>query len=257
MSWASRRRFIILSIIVSVVVTIVALLSVTIFYKAPSCSDGIQNEGETGIDCGGSSCSYLCTTQEHTPTVLFTKVLRSGNNRVDIIASVDNVNVGAAATNVPYTVTLYGAGQIFVQKIKGNMELPSAATVPVFISNIIVGNQKTVRAFLTIDSSAIRWFSSTANSRVLPVVSNTIIRGTDNTPRIDATLTNSSVKVLRNVLAIIIVKDAQGEVIAASRTVVPTIPAQGKATATFTWNTAFSQIPASIEVQPIIPLPSR
>jgi hypothetical protein len=60
---------------------------------------------------------------------------------------------------------------------------------------------------------------------------------------------------LSNVRVIVMVRDAQGTVIAASQTIVPLIPAQGQATAIFTWNTAFSGVPASAQVGPVIPLP--
>ncbi len=43
---------------------------VVIFVSAPTCDDGVQNEGETQVDCGGpyctgqSSCAigFICTT---------------------------------------------------------------------------------------------------------------------------------------------------------------------------------------------------
>ncbi len=28
-----------------------------IFVSAPTCSDGVQNEGETQVDCGGTYCT--------------------------------------------------------------------------------------------------------------------------------------------------------------------------------------------------------
>ena len=254
MSWASRRRFIILSLIGAVAAAFFIILSISVFYKAPSCSDGVQNQGEAGVDCGGP-CPYLCTADEHAPTVLFTKAIPSGTGRTDIIASVENVNAGAAAKHVPYMVTLYGVGQVFIQRVAGTLDLPPATTVPVFIPGVASGSQKVVSAFLTIDPSIPRWFAMASDPRVLPVVSNTTLGGSAASPRIDAVLTNSSTSVLADVPAIVLVHSAGGEVIAASQTLVPSIPAQGQATATFTWNGAFSGVPAAIEVIPVIPLP--
>jgi hypothetical protein len=68
-------------------------------------------------------------------------------------------------------------------------------------------------------------------------------------------LGNESVIALTNVPVIVLVHDDQGQVIAASKTVVPNIPAQGQATATFTWNSAFPSVPAKIDVFPVIALP--
>jgi hypothetical protein len=91
--------------------------------------------------------------------------------------------------------------------------------------------------------------------RIVPVVVNTMQTGTRNSPRIESVLTNPSATALSNVQVVVLVYDAQENLIAASKTVMSSIPAQGQATAIFTWNSAFVGVPASINVVPIIPLP--
>lgn len=254
MSWAARRRLFILLIIGAVVVAFLATLFIATFYDAPSCTDGTQNQGETGIDCGGS-CAYLCTAELQPPTVLFTKAISNGAERTDVVASVENKNALAAAKNVPYTVRLYSKDKFLIQTVNGTLDLPQGATVPVFIPGIVSGKQPVANVFLTIDPSAPKWFSPDTGARVVPLISNTRQGGTSDAPRVEAILSNPSVTALMNVPAIVLVRDDKGDVIAASSTIVPTIPAQGQATATFTWNSAFPSIPASIEVVPMIPLP--
>lgn len=254
MNWAARRRFIILLIIGAIVVAFFATVLIATFSKTPTCSDNIQNQDETGVDCGGS-CAYLCSEQQRPPTVLFTKAISNGKGRTDVVASIENVNASAAARNVPYTVMLYGARQAFVQEVTGTIDLPPFATIPIYIPGIPSGNQDVVRAFFSIDPASPQWFAMANDMRAKPVVSNTIMSGTASAPRIDATLTNGGVTALSNVRVIILVRDAQGEVMTASQTIVPAISAQGQATATFTWNTAFPNVPATIEVLPVIPLP--
>ncbi|MHB8710646.1 MAG: hypothetical protein ACYC6X_03820 [Minisyncoccota bacterium] len=254
MSWAARRRLIILLILGVIVAAILTIIFFMLFYKAPSCVDGIQNQGEDGIDCGGP-CPFLCTALEQSPTVLFTKALTNSAGRTDVVASIENKNTDAAAKDVPYTVTLYGADQTIIQEVSGTLDLPPAATETVFIPGVVSGKQTVASAFLNIAPSAPRWFTMTTDPRVVPIVSNTTQSGSAKALRIDATLTNGSVAVLTDVQVIVLVRDAHDDVIAASQTVVPTIPAQGTATATFTWNSAFSTAPTSIEVDPIIPLP--
>ena len=254
MSWAARRRFFILLIIGAVVVAFLMVVGIATFYKAPSCTDSKQNQDETGIDCGGS-CSYFCTEQKYPPTVLFTKALQNGSERTDVIALVENKNADAVAKNIQYRITLYGAGQSLIQQVTGTLDLPPNASMPVYIPNIASGKQKVVNAFLDIVTPSVRWFPMPTDERIMPTVSNIKQEGATSSPRIEATLANSSVNVLTNIRAIVIVHNEKGEVIAASATVVPVVPAQGKATATFAWNEAFSSAPASIEVVPIIPLP--
>jgi len=252
MSWAARRRLLIIIVIFFVVVAVVAALSYATLSKTPSCVDGIQNHGESGIDCGGP-CAYLCTDLEQPPTVLFTKTL-SYNGRTDVIASIENKNANAAAKNVPYRITLYGKGQALIQEVTGTIDLPPGASTPVYVSQIVSGKQAVIGAFLTIAPSDLQWYSMAAGERTIPLVSNTTQSGTGDAPRIDATLSNPTTEAFNNVRTIVIVHNKSGDVIAASQTVVPVILGQGQATAIFTWNKAFSDAPAAIEVVPIIPL---
>lgn len=237
----------------------VAFLTVVLtatFYKTPSCTDNTQNQGEAGVDCGGS-CAYLCSAELQSPTVIFTKALTNSAGRTDVVASIENKNFTAAAKNVPYRVTLYGANQTLIQTVSGMLDLPPDATETIFISGIVSGKQTVVNAFLDIASSSPQWFTLASDPRILPGVVNTVQSGATDAPRVEATLTNTSITTLANVRVIVLVRDVHKEIIAASQTIVPLIPVQGEAVATFTWNSAFSGVPASIEVVPIIPLPDR
>lgn len=254
MSWAARRRFIILFIIGAIVAAFFAVLGIATLTEAPSCKDAAQNQGEVGIDCGGP-CPYLCPEQAYAPTIIFTKALPNGAGRTDVVASVENVNATAAAKDVPFKITLYGAGQVFVQEVTGTLDLPPLSKVAVFIPGISSGSQKTIRAFLTIEPDSFRWYAATTGAQPRPGVVNTTLGGATSTPRVDAVLANASVTALTDVPVIVLVHDERGEVIAASQTIVPVISAQGQATATFTWNSAFPSTPARIEVFPVATLP--
>lgn len=253
MSWAARRRFVILLIVSAIIVAFLSTVLIATLSKTPSCTDGVQNQDEAGTDCGGS-CAYLCTALEQPPTVLYTKALSYGGGRTDVIASIENKNANAAAKNVPYRITLFGAGQALIQEITGMIDLPPGTTVPVYVPQIVSDKQEVIGAFLSVAAASPRWFSMATNQRIVPLVENTGQGGTADAPRIQATLVNPTVTSFSDVRTIIIVRNKSGDVIAASQTVVPLIPAQGQAVATFTWNKAFPETPAAIEVVPIIPL---
>ena len=243
-----------MSIIGAIAIAFLAIVLISALYKTPSCSDGAQNQNEAGVDCGGP-CAYLCTALEQSPTVLFTKVLQNDDGRTDIIAEVENRNSDAAAKSVPYSISLYDSEQSFIQKISGAVDLPPRMDAYIYLPGVAVGSQKVVSAFLEIDATASRWFTLTTDSLVIPTIVNTTQSGTRESPRIEAVLANPSITALANVQVIVLVRDVNKTVIAASKTVMPTIPAQGQATAIFTWNSAFSGISASIEVVPIVSLP--
>jgi hypothetical protein len=256
MSWAARRRFFILLIIGSAVFAFLVVVLISTFYKAPTCTDGIKNQNEDGVDCGGS-CRYLCAEQALVPTVLFTKALQYNSGRTDVIAMIENKNATAAARNVLYTVTLYGSGQSLVQQITGTIDLPPGARVPVFVPGIASGKQKVTSAFLDIATPSLKWFKATSDTRVVPSVLNTMQTGTTTAPRIEAILANNGISAMTNVKVVVLVRNDRGDVIAASTTIIPSISAQGREKATFTWNSEFTGPTASIEVVPIIPLPKQ
>lgn len=254
MSWAARRQLLILLIVGAVVAAFAVIVGFSVFYHTPTCNDGIENQGEQGIDCGGP-CSNLCTALEQPPTVLFTQPISNGDGRTDIVAMVRNNNLTGGAKNVPYTVALYDRQHLFLTQVQGAFDLPPGATVPVYVLGVPVGKQDAASAFLTINPSVIQWISMPSDPRIVPTVSGTTVSDASTTPRVTATLSDPAATPLSDVRAFVFVYDAQENVIAASQTIVPLIGAQGSALATFIWDAPFSSAPASAEVMPIVPLP--
>lgn len=254
LTWAGQRRLIISLIVGAFLLIIAAGVFYVQVYQTTSCSDGRQNQGETGVDCGGP-CPYLCVAGEKPPVVLFTQLLRNNSGRIDLIAEIENKNLDAAAKNVPYTISLYPTDHSTAREITGTVDLPPRATVPLFIPGVATSDQSVAQAFLDIAPTAPRWFTFRVGERTMPVVSSITTGGTDTAPRVDAVLTNPSATRMSEIHAIALLYGPQGNVIAASETVVPIIAPFGQATATFSWNDPFSGSISRREVIPIVPLP--
>lgn len=254
MSWAAKRRLVIVLILVGVAALISGLFLYLALRTPPTCVDGVKNGEETGVDCG-LSCPYLCTEEQAGPTVLYTLALPGREGETDIAALVENKNAAAAAKAVPYRLTLYGEGQTLIQEVIGSIDLPPGRSQPVYVPNVFSGKQEVTSAFLSIDPSEARWFSLVEDPRILPAVSGVEEGSSTSTPRVEATLRNPSASVLRNVRVLVFVHGESGRVIAASQTIVPSIPGQDEAIAVFTWSAAFSEKPASFQVLPVVPLP--
>lgn len=252
MSWATHRKFIIVSVIGAVVVAIIAVTLVATLYHAPSCMDNTQNQGEEGIDCGGP-CSHLCTASVIPVTSpRFVRQLAPVSGRTDVIAYIDNPNANAAARGVRFTITLYGPDNIVVAKQDGTVDLPPKSTVPVFVPNFYSGFQTVARAFLTFDDSSFAWQRYTDTRPVLST-SNTVLSDGPQ-PRLTSDVYNPSALSLYRVPVVATVFDADNNAIAASATVLEEIPPMHSAPAVFTWNAPFPGTPAKEEVIPLSPL---
>jgi hypothetical protein len=252
MSWALRRRLIIIGLIAAVIALLGGVFYFTTVRSAPSCIDGKQNQGEEGIDCGGT-CSYFCSASQAAPATRFVRAVSPSAGRTDVIAYIDNPNASSAASGLHYTIELYSPTNTIVAKKEGTVDLPPSSTVPVFVPNFFSGSATVARAFITFDTPTHLWYRY-EDARVVPKVSNIVLTGGE-MPRVRAIAVNATTVPLKNVVFIVTVFDETGDAIAASQTIAPSIPAQGSAPLVFTWPTPFLKPVGRIEVIPVIPLP--
>jgi len=251
MSWAARRKFIIIASIVGVIVAVLAVTVIAIVYETPTCTDGKQNADERGIDCGGA-CLYQCLADVERPTVRFVRPISPQPGRYDVIAYIDNRNPSLAARGVRVSVELFDMDRISVGTKEATVDIPAGATVPVYIPEAYRGNAVVAQAFLTIDEGSMRFYEPPV--RHTPPVVSAIETEHSGEPRIRAVLDNPTAYPIFDIRPIATVFDREGNAVAASQTYLPQLGAQGEAQIIFAWNRAFSEAPARVEVLPVIPL---
>lgn len=253
MTWASRRQAFILGTLAVVLLTVVGVVTFLIIRAEPepTCADGIQNQTEDGVDCGGT-CAYLCVADLAPPSVAFVRTVPSGT-RTDVIAHVVNRNTSAAVKGARYTIELFGADRTLVAARDGVVDLVPGAVTPIFIPGILNGSRFEGQAFLTFNDTSIRWYRE---SRVVPSPVIEEARVTDAVPpRVTALVRNAGAFPMEDLTLIATVFDAAGTPIAASQTLVQDITARGTASATFFWNESFTASPGRVEVRSVPLLP--
>lgn len=84
--------------------------------KVPSCSDGIQNQGEAGIDCG-VPCA-LCPWQlQKDLEIISSEAIKTKDNYVDLVAKIKNPNPDFGAKTFSYVFSLYDSqGSLIVSQ---------------------------------------------------------------------------------------------------------------------------------------------
>jgi hypothetical protein len=256
MSWASRRRFLILSLLGGSVHAGIAIFSIAIFYEVPTCTDGILNQDERDVDCGGV-CARICPADAKPPSVLFPpRALPVVFGRVDIFTLIENPNAFAYAHKAEYEIELFDENQILIQTLKGSVSLPPRATVPIFIPNIASGERAVSRAFLTFVEPVEYERAEPIEQTVFEVRGRRVLQLDRAEPRITTEFENTDTKDKTNVVLIASLYNEDGTAFAAARAVVSRIPALGSASAVFTWPGALSSTPARIEIVPVLPDPS-
>lgn len=143
-------------IIVLIILAILGLLGTGAYYKwfyrAPTCFDNKQNQGETGVDCG-SPCAMSCellTVKDLQVEWAEAVFLKDG--LYDLAAKVDNVNPNYGLGHFDYTFKLLGAqGELIAQKQGSSFILPGQKKY--IIETNVAAGAKPVKAELAITSA--------------------------------------------------------------------------------------------------------
>ncbi len=217
---------------------IFSLLFFNLFYKAPSCSDGVQNGDETGVDCGGS-CTTLCSNQTLLPIVHWTKAFNVLNSVYDLAAYVENPNINSKNSEAKYDFKVYDANNILITEIIGKTFIPKNKKFIVFEPDITIQNKIPKRVEFEFTGFAYWQKDDTAE----PAISVTYspLMSTSTSPRVTGTVTNNSSQDLQNGLELsVMVLDNNGNTIAVSRTFTDPLPEKTSQNFVFTWPKPFS-----------------
>ncbi|MDB5238197.1 MAG: hypothetical protein JWM46_467 [Candidatus Kaiserbacteria bacterium] len=241
MSWASRRRTsYALGVIIFFLVVIGGPLAYWYFSIPASCTDGIQNQGETKPDRGGP-CPLLDTSALSPASILWTRAFRVRDGSYNAVAYIQNQNINAGVTQVAYRFGLYDANNVLVAEKIGMTPLMPSTITPVFSGAVDTGNRVVTHAYFEF-TEPLKWQRLSDTSTMLSI-HDTTLSDEATVPRVEATVTNTSVKKLSHLIFIVTIFDPAGNAFAASQTAVDSLEAATSSPITFTWPDPF-RVPA-------------
>lgn len=233
-TWSGRRQVMYSGVGAVITFVILIFLYETFFTAAPTCFDGKQNGGETGIDCGGAACSLICANDAHPPIVKWARAFKTSSNTYSAVAYVQNNNVGAGARNVAYSFQLFDDKNILVVERDGVTNLPPAQTAPIIESNINVGNRVVARTLFAFTNDPPATWSKVVPG-TYPQLTISQPTHTDGYSKLSATLKNDTVADVKNVAVLAILYDSNDVAIETSKSVLPRIAGRSQEIVVFTW----------------------
>ncbi|MEN8252326.1 MAG: hypothetical protein ABFQ53_01995 [Patescibacteria group bacterium] len=114
-----KQKRIFISLIYFTFFALFVSLLVVIFATEETCFDGIQNQKEEAIDCGGPCVSCPEEIKGKDLVVKDSYVVYGGENKYDIVSSVNNPNALYGGEVVEYSVALLDSKGDVLQKRKG------------------------------------------------------------------------------------------------------------------------------------------
>ncbi len=241
-SWAEKRRAALFAIFIAGLFVFLISSWRILFYARATCSDGVQNNAERGVDCGGA-CSRLCEGEALPPLVHFTRAVETEKGVWGAVAYLENRTKGAGVARAPYVIKLYDAQNLLVAERHGVVSVPGETAFALFEGALMTGDRVPSRA--TFEFTAPLVFERVTPAPALRISSQHFESSA--VSRLDAVLANPSLAALANISVTALLFGADGNVFAASETAVPSLSGLGSASLSFSWPRALPA-PARIEL---------
>ncbi len=209
-----------------------------VFYHVPTCSDGVKNGDELGVDCGGS-CKNLCTNDTLTPVVLWSKVFNISGDVYTAVAYVQNPNLNSKNKSAYYQFKIYDENNKLISIKEGYTSIPKGKKFAVFETGIILKNNKPKSAdfqFLSFSN----WEKDTSKEPEI-YVEHGVITSASTTPSVMGTIYNKSLQNIPKIELSIFILDGRENVIAASGTFIDNLTKNSSQDFVFTWQKPFDR----------------
>ena len=249
MSWASRRRTVYAGGVVLFFAVVVGVPLAFFLYQAPTCFDGKQNQGETGIDLGGP-CQALNSEELQPEVVMWARAFKVRSGEYAAIAYIQNPNRNAAAVKVPYHFSFYDSSNVIVAERSGVVTIMPGGITPVYEGQLMTGNRNISRTFFEFTDS-VHWLRA-GNPTAALMTGDVKTNITTTAASVSANIRNTDITKRDNVTVIAVAFDNLGNAFAASRTFIESLAGDESRRIVFTWPEGFPEPPVRTDIIPVM-----
>ncbi len=249
--WSLKRQLIYLFLVFSLFVALLVAGYFVFIRKAPSCGDGIQNQDELGVDCGGG-CGAVCKSEILMPIKKWSRVFKVKDGLYDTATLIENPNNTLGVKSFRYNFKLHDKNGILITDRIGQVFLNPNEKMVIFESGIDTGKRLAERAFIEFDKNQ-DWIRLENVERPKIISQNTtVVAG--NMPRVFAEIKNTSLFDVSNINVVVVIYDDDDNAIGISSTFINYLAKDSVQDVTFTWPGPFPGQPKTVEIFPRVNL---
>lgn len=221
------------------------------FFKTePTCFDGVKNQDERGIDCGGA-CALVCPMDAKTIVPVWSRVFPIAGDVYSVVAYVENQNVDAGVKKVGYEFRVYDDQNILVgDPVSGSTFIGPNDKTAIYASPVKSGNRTASNVFFRFTEAPVFTVIDKRYSVPQLSVRNTDLSDLAASPKLSADIVNDTLFDYRNIEVVAVLYDADGNAVNASDTFVDDLPQQSSKKVFFTWPVKFDRPVTRIEIIP-------
>lgn len=250
-TWSSRRKLMYAGSFLSLLAAVGGVVFYVVSSERPTCFDGIKNQGEEAVDCGGQ-CTLACSNAVLPIVVRWQRIFRVGEGLYNAVAMVENPNIRLGAKDVPYLFRVYDSKGILIVERRGVVGIFPGSVFPVFEAAVPTGSRIGSRVTFEFAPNP-KWVRI---ERKVPDVriAELAVSQELTSPRITAMLENHEVENYRDIVVVAVVYDKEGNAMGVSRTKVDVLKKGASSPLIFTWPSPF---PGPYSTIDLIPLPQE
>lgn len=250
MSWSLRHQLIIF-LIVTTFFALTGFILWFIYHERPSCFDGIKNQNELDVDCGGV-CAQVCLREVTNPIIWWQQNFKLKNSTYSAAALIENNLDNFGIAKLDYVFKIYGFGQLLLKTVSGSTFVNPNEKTLIYQPNIFIAGQVPERVVIEFATTTL-W--QRVNNYVPPQISLSEGRFINSQlPEVRAVIRNDSLETYRNIEVSAILSDVNRNVLAASKTEVEVLAPGSSRDVFFSWPEPFD---VSDYFDPIIDLSAR
>ena len=212
----------------------------------PTCSDGIKNGQEEGMDCGTIAGCAVCSPEVLPVSIQWQKLLPAGTGEYDFVALVNNPNTIYGASRIDYEISATG----IVRPIKSFFYIAPGQTKYVIHSSIKGDNLTDLSFKITqADWMGIKNLSSENINLGIKRKDYSIVNSGGIYSQVEGTVLNNSNFDLGRVDIGVLLFDVDNNVIAVGKTNILTLPSNNQRYYKVFWPTQLSGDVSKVDVE--------
>lgn len=257
MNWAQRRKFLYIATVLLLLGGFGFLLFRHFTNVVPTCFDNKKNGTETGVDCGGA-CQLYCVNDLSNPRVRWVRTFQMTSTMTHAVAYIEHNNATAGVQTLPYTFRFYDAQNNILLERSGTTFLGPLGRTAIVESLVPLAAGSVARTSISFAEPIVWKRISSAFSAVVIKTDKTLLErytygsSVQNGTRLTAAIENTSRYEFTDMDVVAILYDKDDNVITAAKLLIPSLPALGSQTLTFTWPFTLPVPAVRIEIIPRI-----
>ena len=254
-SWSARRRTYFLAIVVGFFALVSIALYYLFFWKAASCVDGILNQSELDVDCGGP-CEKVCAIEVSPLIKDWARALKTTEGKYDVAALIENPNFNLGIKKLNYVFRLYDSDNTFLTEKAGDTFVNARDKFVIFAGNLDTGKRIPAKAIVEFDPKTTWSRVDPKKSKPPIIVQNPNFTNTP-MPRLTAEMINDSIFDLTDITVTTVIYDEENNAIAVSQTFLNSLKRGLTENIAFTWPVPFSLAQPAKEIYARVDLVNR